>query len=270
MRVSGTAAGHGRRLRARARTRGLRPARDATQSVHTRARVRLRAWLGRRPRRDIRTRRGLAAERGALCRSPSNSNASQAVSHRPLAHVVDLVASHDRRPARRSDEVHSATRGRVDATIARCATSRSRSPRARASGIIGRNGAGKTTLLKLISRVTLADQRQGARRRPRGLAHRARRRLSSRADRPRERVSRRRAVRPDAPRDRQAVRRHRAVRRRRAADRHADEALLVRASTRASASASPSTATPTSCWSTKCCRSATRRSAAARSRRCAS
>jgi homopolymeric O-antigen transport system ATP-binding protein len=68
--------------------------------------------------------------------------------------LVDLVASNFDRLRGKSDQVHSASRGRVDATIyalrdvsldVRCGAG---------LGIIGRNGAGKTTLLKLISRVT--------------------------------------------------------------------------------------------------------------------
>ncbi len=126
--------------------------------------------------------------------------------------------------------MHSATRGndRRD-DLGRCATSRFEVPEGAGLGVIGRNGAGKTTLLKLISRVTWPTSGTRARRRPRRVADRARRRLSSRADRTRERLSRRRPVRPDPARDRSPVRRHRPVRRRRAADRHADEALFVRA-----------------------------------------
>ena len=115
----------------------------------------------------------------------------------------------------------------IDATIWALRDVSFEVPEGAGLGVIGRNGAGKTTLLKLISRVTWPTSGRGARRRPRRLADRAGRRLSPRADRPRERLPRRRPVRPHAARDRSPVRRDRRVRRRRAAHRHADEALFV-------------------------------------------
>ena len=153
----------------------------------------------------------------------------QAISHRALAH--------DRRPRgveRRSrlrgqtDEVHSATRGKIDATIHALRDVSFEVKEGAGLGIIGRNGAGKTTLLKMISRVTWPTS---------GTVRVAGHVVSlielgagfhPGADRPRERLSRRRSLRADAQGDRSPVRRHRQFRRCRAVDRHADEALLVR------------------------------------------
>ncbi len=68
--------------------------------------------------------------------------------------IVDLAASTLDSWRGRTQEVHSVSRGRIDANVWALKDVTFDVPAGDGLGVIGANGAGKTTLLKLISRVT--------------------------------------------------------------------------------------------------------------------
>src|SRR5258707_5997817 len=68
--------------------------------------------------------------------------------------IIDLIASNVDRVRGKSQDVHSVTRGKIDATIWAMRDVSFEVPEGAGLGVIGRNGAGETTLLKLIYRVT--------------------------------------------------------------------------------------------------------------------
>ena len=142
--------------------------------------------------------------------------------------IVDLDRFVGRSRARPEQDVYSAARGRIGSTVfALQGRELRRGRRERGLGIIGSNGAGKTTLLKLISRVTWPTSGRVR------VAGRVVSLIELGAGFHPELTGREnvylgaRPLRLDATRDRPAIRRDRAVRGSRAADRHADETLLV-------------------------------------------
>ena len=183
--------------------------------------------------------------------------------------IVDVIASNVDRLRGRERDVYSATRGTMAATVLAVNDVSFDVAEGTGLGIIGSNGAGKTTLLKLISRVTWPTSGRvrvagrvvslielGAGFHPEltgrenvylggGLFGLTRREIDRRFD--------------------EIV----AVRGSRAADRHADEALLVGPVRAPRLQRRHSQPSRTSCSSMRCSRSATRRSGAAPSRACA-
>jgi lipopolysaccharide transport system ATP-binding protein len=173
--------------------------------------------------------------------------------------IVDLVASRARALRGASDDVHSATRGRIGPTIHALRDVSFQVPEGAGLGIIGRNGAGKTTLLKLISRVTWPSSG-----RVRVAGHVVSLIELGAGFHPeltgRENVYLGAGLfgltRQDVDRRFDAI------------VQFADVEHLIDTPMKRYSSRSPFTATRISCWSTRCCRSAMRRSVAARWRRC--